>query len=186
VKRRLVAPDPPLSDGVVALRPPNQEDRATIVAACQDPEVLRWTLIPEPYTDDDAGAFLALADAGWSIGIAAFFAMTSAGQPDHLIGSISLDFPREGPGDVGYWVAAEARGRGVATRALRLVSHWAFETHGVEAILLRTLDGNTGSERVAAKAGYVVIGESTCIQRGRERPNQVWRLEPSAPTLNRR
>ena len=161
----LHVPDPPLSDGVVTLRPPNQGDRATIVAACQDPEIPRWTLVPTPYTDSDAGAFLAMADAGWSVGIGAFFAIAAAPRPNELIGLISLDLPREGPSEVGYWMSAGGRGRGYATRALHLASAWAIGALGVEQIMLKTLIGNIGSERVAAKAGYVETAAGVCHQR---------------------
>jgi RimJ/RimL family protein N-acetyltransferase len=179
-------PDPPLSDGVVTLRPPNQSDRATIVAACQDPEIPRWTLVPEPYADSDAGAFLAMADAGWSVGIGAFFAVTQAIRPDHLIGLISLDLPRTGPSEVGYWMSADGRGRGHATRALRLVSDWAIGELGVDQILLKTLIGNVGSERVAAKAGYLETGSGVCHQRGVDRPNRVWQLTAATAQVSQR
>jgi RimJ/RimL family protein N-acetyltransferase len=174
---RVSPPDPPLSDGVVTLRPPHQADRATIVAACQDPEIPRWTLVPTPYVDSDAGAFLAMADAGWSVGIGAFFAITEATRPDDLLGLISLDLPCAGPSEVGYWMSAGGRGRGYATRALRLVSEWAIDEVGVEQILLKTLIGNVGSERVAAKAGYVETAFGVCHQRGVDRPNKVWQLD---------
>src|SRR6185369_6463598 len=33
----------------------------------------------------------------------------------------------EGGGEIGYWVGAEARGRGVATAATQIAASWAFE-----------------------------------------------------------
>ena len=48
-----------LEDGDVVLRPFVDEDVPAIVAACQDPEIPRWTSVPSPYTEDDARRYLA-------------------------------------------------------------------------------------------------------------------------------
>ena len=55
---------------------------------------------------------------------------------------------------LGYLVAPEARGRGVAVRALRLVTHWGFEQLRIERLALWTLPGNVRSQRVAERAGF--------------------------------
>lgn len=57
-------------------------------------------------------------------------------------------------GHVGYWCAAEARGRGVATRALRLLSRYGFEELGLQRLELITDPDNLASQRVAEKVGY--------------------------------
>jgi RimJ/RimL family protein N-acetyltransferase len=59
----------------------------------------------------------------------------------------------------GYWVASWARGRGVATRALRLGTTWALETIGLVTVELDTMIGNVASERVAEKAGFHLVDE---------------------------
>jgi hypothetical protein len=48
-----------LSDGDILLRPFTEDDVPAIVAACQDPEIPRWTRVPSPYTEADARAFVA-------------------------------------------------------------------------------------------------------------------------------
>lgn len=55
---------------------------------------------------------------------------------------------------VGYWVKREARGRGVATRALRLLSRWAFDELGARRVQLIAQPENLASQRVAEKAGF--------------------------------
>ncbi len=55
---------------------------------------------------------------------------------------------------VGYWVKREARGRGVATRALRLLAGWAFAELGADRVQLITEPQNVASQRVAEKAGF--------------------------------
>jgi [ribosomal protein S5]-alanine N-acetyltransferase len=41
-------------------------------------------------------------------------------------------------GSIGYWVAKESRGRGIATGALRLVSRWGLEEVGLPRLELVT------------------------------------------------
>lgn len=57
-------------------------------------------------------------------------------------------------GQIGYWMKREARGRGVATRALRLVSEWGFEELRLARLQLITEPENLASQRVAEKAGF--------------------------------
>jgi hypothetical protein len=52
-------PDPPLSDGVITLRAKTGTDADALTAACQDPEIPRWTRVPVPYLRADALAYLA-------------------------------------------------------------------------------------------------------------------------------
>ncbi|HEY3765932.1 MAG TPA: GNAT family N-acetyltransferase, partial [Gaiellales bacterium] len=58
---------------------------------------------------------------------------------------------------LGYWVAQPARGRGLATGALRLVSDWARAELRLTTLKLTTMRGNGASERVATKAGFTAV-----------------------------
>ena len=49
---------PTLRDGDLVLRPKRPADAEAITAACQDPEIPRWTFVPSPYSLEDARAFL--------------------------------------------------------------------------------------------------------------------------------
>lgn len=55
---------------------------------------------------------------------------------------------------LGYWVAADARGRGICTRALRLLSRYALGELGLQRLELITDPDNTASQRVAEKVGF--------------------------------
>jgi RimJ/RimL family protein N-acetyltransferase len=138
-------------EGVV-LRSWRIQDVRAVAVACQDDEIARWlALVPQPYTneharfyveeclqaDDDRHPF-AIADA-------------STGE---VVGSIDMHINRLQTGHVGYWVAAQARGRGVAADALRALSRWAFESLGLGRIELVTDPENIASQRVAEKAGF--------------------------------
>lgn len=153
----LVPPDPPLTDGVIVLRPPREEDVRAMVEQCRDPEMQRWTLVPERYEESDAYEWLRLSERRWAAGEAAVFAIADAGRGEYL-GGIEL---RGGPwpvGDVGYGVHPAARGRGLATRALLLVARWGLEELGLVRVEVIVDVDNVPSQRVAEKAGFVREG----------------------------
>jgi RimJ/RimL family protein N-acetyltransferase len=150
---------PTLRDGDLVLRPKRPEDVDAITAACQDPEIPRWTFVPSPYTRADAEAYLRSSAEQEAAGTSAGFLAVDA--EDRLLGSLSvMEIDREaGYGEIGYWVAAEARGRGVATRAVRLLTEWAQRELGLQRLELLPHKDNVASRRVAEKAGYRVTGE---------------------------
>ena len=82
--------------------------------------------MPSPYTREDAERFLALAATEAAAGEGIALAVARAAD-DRLIGTIGLmDVDRgHGRGEIGYWTAAAARGRGATTRAVVLVRDWA-------------------------------------------------------------
>ena len=83
-------PNPPLGDGVIALRPFRAEDAPAIAAACNAPEVQRWIpLIPVPYAEADARRFILMTLQAWHDGTGYEFAIVDA-TTDRYIGSIGL------------------------------------------------------------------------------------------------
>jgi len=149
-----------LDDGVVALRPPTADDVDAITTACQDPEIPRWTRVPSPYTRAHAVDFVERSARMWDQGTDAPFVIVDA-DSGALLGAIGVHrFGGEDDGpEVGYWLDRRARGRGVATRALRLVSDWACGELGVR-LLLQADVRNTSSRRVAEKARFSYVGEA--------------------------
>ena len=157
----LPLPDPPLSDGVVALRGFRPSDVGALVAALQDPEIPRWTLVPSPYGVADARAYMRYMNAGRAKGLRLSLAIVEAGDRGVLLGSVALNpIDREQrAADIGYWLAPEARGRGAATRAVELLAGWAFETLGLQRLELRAQEANRASRAVAERAGFVPVAE---------------------------
>jgi RimJ/RimL family protein N-acetyltransferase len=149
---------PRLDDGVVALRPPSAADVDAITEACQDPKIPRWTRVPSPYTRAHAVDFVDRSVRTWDQGSDAPFVIVDA-ESGALLGAIGVHrFGGEDDGpEVGYWLERSARGRGVATRALRLVSAWACRDLGVR-LLLQADVRNAASRRVAEKAGFRYVG----------------------------
>ena len=76
-----------------------------------------------------------------------------------LLGACGLTEMKEGQAGIGYWVKREARGRGVATRAVLLVTHWALTDLGLSLIELLADVRNVASHRVAEKASHTRDGE---------------------------
>jgi RimJ/RimL family protein N-acetyltransferase len=151
---------PRLDDDVITLRPPAAGDIDAITDACQDPEIPRWTRVPSPYTRAHAVDFVERSSRMWEQGTDAPFVITEA-TTGHLLGAIGVHrFGGEDGGpEVGYWLARDARGRGVATRALRLVADWACRELGVR-LLLQADVRNAASRRVAERVGFRYTGEA--------------------------
>ena len=142
-------------EGIV-LRPWRIEDVPAVTAACQDPEVARWlAFVPEPYTEADARFYV--QDCIDAPDERKPFAITDA-ETGAVIGSIDMRINRMQTGHVGYWLAAEARGRGLTTAALRALSRWAIEELHLGRVELVTDPDNIASQRVAEKAGFTREG----------------------------
>jgi RimJ/RimL family protein N-acetyltransferase len=143
-----------ISDGAVTLRALRESDVAQLVEACADPLIARFTRVPSPYTLEHA--YAALEPAGDEIRRA----VVAAGDEARLLGLCSLlRFAPDGRScEVGYWLAAWARGRGVATRAVELLCAWGFEHLSLERIELHAHASNPASRAVAARAGFAELG----------------------------
>jgi RimJ/RimL family protein N-acetyltransferase len=155
---RSIAP-PTLRDGEVGVRPLAETDVDAIVLACGDPEIPRWTRVPQPYTREDARQFIAVAATEARAGEGVALAVADAG--DRLVGTIGLmGIDRSaGRAEIGYWLAREARGRGAATRAVRLVAEWATLELGLSHLEILAQPANETSIRVAERAGFTATGE---------------------------
>ncbi|MEX0665351.1 MAG: GNAT family N-acetyltransferase [Acidimicrobiia bacterium] len=160
---------PDLHDDVVVLRPPREDDVDAITAAVQDPEIPRYTRIPSPYTRNDATQFVRAAIENWSGGrlprvpagdaqIGLSFMIVDRSD-DSLIGGIGThDSENPEVREIGYWVARDARRRGIATRAVRLLSRWAINELGLRRLELMTHVDNVASQGVAERAGFTREG----------------------------
>lgn len=183
----LALPDPPLNDGVVALRGWRDADAEEITRMFQDREALRWTRAPSPYRVRDARAWLMSLPALQRRGDALALAVTDAGDGG-LLGSIDLRMRGDGRGEFGYVVADWARRRGVGTRMLTLYSRWAFEKLRVARLELLVQPDNGPSLALAARAGFVREGllRSYSVVRGERRDMVMMSLLPGDAAADRR
>jgi [ribosomal protein S5]-alanine N-acetyltransferase len=123
-----VFPEHGMGDSVVLLRSWRPEDAAVKAAWGADALIVRWTGVPAGYTEEQALAYQALIEqsrlAGTALGLAIVESATEA-----VVGSCDIRRPDpEDPalGEIGYLLAAEARGRGFATRAVSVLVDWAL------------------------------------------------------------
>jgi RimJ/RimL family protein N-acetyltransferase len=158
------------------LRAWRDSDLKEIVACCAEEQIAWWLdSIPQPYTRAHARAYVAATRAAWRERGGAPFAVVDASS-GKLLGSMSVRWSdRENSvAEVGYWTRAEARGRGVAPRALRLVIGFAFGELGAERLQLRAEARNAASQRVAEKAGFAREG---VLRSAHWSPRQARRLD---------
>jgi len=151
-------PDPPLADEVITLRAKARHDVDTLVAICQDPAISRWTRVPSPYTREDALAWIALCELELQTSRSIdWLAVDATGE---VVASVAIQGIADHRAEVGYWVAAPARGRGLAARAVRLVSPWALGELGLRQLEIMAHEDNAASLAVARAAGYTETGET--------------------------
>jgi RimJ/RimL family protein N-acetyltransferase len=152
-------PDPPLADDSVRLRPWSETDVDAAFRATQDSLIPRFTRVPENQTQDDVRRFVEGQERARRAGEALALAIAGP-QANELLGTISLlrfEWP-ERRGEVGYWLAPWARGRGVATAAVRLLSRWALIELGLARLALHADSDNGASQRVAERCGFTREG----------------------------
>jgi RimJ/RimL family protein N-acetyltransferase len=157
--RAFASPPPELAAGPVTLRQMTEADIPSVTMVRNDPEVARWFGIRLPYPEELAREHVLVnVPNRWKSAEEATFAI-SAGSVTYA-GAVDLRVIGTDPaaGEVGYYVAPAARGRGYATAAVRAISRWGFEQLGLSRIQIRWQDGNEGSRRVAEKAGFRTEG----------------------------
>ena len=157
--RRMVSPFPILHGLGLRLRlwdSGSQDDVETWLRGLTDPDFRRWNTPLTPVTDLES-ARESLRDKVVSAveGSTASYCVTDAetGTPLGHIG-VNLINPVLSNARVGYWVLPEARGRGVATRALAVASRWALTELGLHRLELDHAVGHEASCRIAERCGF--------------------------------
>ncbi|MFF8413324.1 GNAT family N-acetyltransferase [Streptomyces omiyaensis] len=170
VSATLGAPATPTAPALV-LRPWSPADATALLEAYRDPGIRRSTDFAVE-DEGDALDWLRTQERNRATGVRFGFAVLESGgasgaggpaEAPRLVGNAVLK--RRTPGgptaEVGYWTAAPARGRGVASRALEAVTDWAFAAFGpggLERIELLHQVDNEASCRTALKCGYAFEG----------------------------
>lgn len=146
---------PILRDHALTLRPWAATDAAAVAAAYSDPDIEYWHA--QTMTLVEAEEWVAAARQSWLDESAASWAITDG---DAFAGRITLGALdlAAGQADVRYWVVPGARGRGVATRSVELITTWAMLDLGLHRLELEHSTQNPRSCRVATRAGYQVEG----------------------------
>ena len=142
---------PNLATDTISLRAWTEHDVDTLVNACNNSALRAQLGLPEPYTAQHAHDYVTHCAAGWESGDQFTFAVADL-RSGTVRGSVRVG-PSPHGATAGYWTAAWARRRGIASGALRLVSAWAIES-GLSPIRLYIAPDNIASQAVARSAGY--------------------------------
>jgi RimJ/RimL family protein N-acetyltransferase len=173
----VIAPDPNLRDEAIELRQWLDSDVPEIVRGCSDPLVPRFMpVIPSPYTAADAERFLEHSRTSPDD-----LNLAISDHSGTVRGGIGVSIkPDPEVAETGYWLAPDARGMGLATRALRLLSVWTLREIGVARLQLQTDVENLASQAVAERAGFTreAVLRDYMDNRGRRRDSVMFSLLP--------
>jgi RimJ/RimL family protein N-acetyltransferase len=154
------APAQPLTDGVVRLRLPSPAaGDIDAVRGYIDQEQLDGGWLPEIplVTAEQAVSDWLDAWAGRPCRTGPAFVVTIPAER-RFIGVVGFVARGEGVVEMIYGIAPRWRGRGLASRAVRLAARWALTLPGVTTVELRIGQDHTASQHVAANAGFAVAG----------------------------
>jgi RimJ/RimL family protein N-acetyltransferase len=160
----------------VRLEPLGEQHLAGVAGLFEDEGVLRYTRVPDPVPAGWEREWLGFYVEGRKEGTRDAFAVVD-GDGSFLGLGMGFGIDREGRQlELGYVVAPDARGRGVATKTLELLTDWAFSELEALRIELWISVGNEPSKRVAEKAGYRLEGtlRSYHFKQGRRDDFEIW------------
>jgi RimJ/RimL family protein N-acetyltransferase len=148
-----------LSDDVVSLRAWTTDDAEFLLDACRDAAIRRFWLRQPLETVADATAMIETMTASWAEyrrsggmkGLAFLIADAVSGE---ALGLCGVDeWFADDTVQIGYFLAAAARGKGYATRAVRLLTEWLFDLGAVK-VFATTDTRNVASAGVLRRAGF--------------------------------
>ncbi|HEY2936724.1 MAG TPA: GNAT family N-acetyltransferase [Gaiellaceae bacterium] len=157
------------------LEPLAEQHLDAIVELVHDPDVLRFTRVPEPPPAGFAAQWLARYEEGRREGTREGFAIVDADGFAGLALAPAID--REArQAELGYVVAPRARGRGIATWALGALTRWGFDERDLIRLELLISVENEASKKVAERCGYVREGvlRSLHIKLGVREDTEIW------------
>jgi RimJ/RimL family protein N-acetyltransferase len=144
----------------VVLRPFREADADRIVEACSDARTRYWLVsLPQPYELTHALTYVEHTHELAARGTGLVWCIADA-RDGHCLGSIGLEglgsyAPRA---EIGYWAHPQARGRGLVTEAVRLVTRYVESAALATSVMIRCAAANVASRHVAEAAGYREVG----------------------------
>lgn len=144
-----------LTDGTVTLRRLGPDDVDLMYGLHTRPEVVANQAPPVPPDRAAIERRCRLAESQWLTGdIARMLILDAAsGDPAGSCG-LSLSDAAAGEGTIGYALLPQWRGRGYATRAVRLLAGWAFGPARLARLAAATVPDNVPSQRVLENVGF--------------------------------
>jgi len=152
--------------------------------ASRDPAIERYNG-PPPDSLADAISVIECIEQSWRLfevqgdrtGVAFAIVDAASGEPVGMCGID--DWSDTDVAQFGYWLAADARGRGFATHAVTLMTGWLFDL-GAARVFLTIESENAASATVARRAGFTYEGtlRSYGVWRGRRQDVDVFAALP--------
>jgi RimJ/RimL family protein N-acetyltransferase len=140
-----------ISDGVVALRRWTTADIPAITAIWQDEELQRRFAVTPPVTDASSTGYVRGVTGAWGDGVQLSLAIEVDGT---VVGGCDVDELDQPTPQLGYWLAVDARGQGLASRAGGLLVEWTAAELGITRLELEVEPDNAASIRVAERLGF--------------------------------
>ena len=135
---------------------PALSDRLAVARYCRDPLFEILMTLPWPYEQRHADFFLhRVVPGGWLSGDELTWAVRE-NESGPLLGIVGW---RSELSDIGFWLGAPHRGRGLMTEAVIAVTDWLMTDFGRTEIAWECVIGNAASVSVARKAGFTFTGE---------------------------
>lgn len=160
-----------LCSGPIILRAVTDEDWCMEQQLSQNAEVVRWTSYPAAITEAEARTRVARQQERARQGVTQRYTIWDG---DTRVGTCGLGFLDQPSPEAMYALLPTARGRGVATSALRLLTDWAAE-YGRPAVTVVTVEGNAASAAVARRARFSIIETYEGQHRGAASTLHRWR-----------
>ncbi len=168
---------------MIRLEPLDRSHLDGLAAVAADPDVRRFTRVPDPVPPGFPETWLGRVEEGRREGTREGFAIVGGGG-EFLGVAVVPKLDREArTAELGYVVVREARGRGVATAALRLLTAWGFADAGMLRLELLISVENPASKRVAERCGYVREGvlRSLHVKQDVREDTELWSRLASDP-----
>lgn len=153
---------PTLSHGLITLRPLVESDITNIYSSCQDPLIPRFTRVPRDYTMAHAEFFVReKMPQSFAQKTELAFAIDYGNGGDEVFAGVisfhSVNLP-DHVAELGYWINAAVRGKGVGATAARQLTGFGFESMGFERVEARVDVENEHSKRLLLSVGYTLEG----------------------------
>jgi RimJ/RimL family protein N-acetyltransferase len=169
------------------LRPLRELDAPRVQSLFPNYNLLRYmnAAIPWPYPEDGAISFIRSVLPKMEAQEEYYWAIVQKGAEDEaLVGVIGLT-PASDEDHRGFWIGEPYWRRGYVKEASAAVNDFAFETLGMQELLLGNAEANLGSHRVKEAAGAEIVSRGMDNYVSGQLPSVRWRLTAEAWSLHR-
>ncbi|MDR2206070.1 MAG: GNAT family N-acetyltransferase [Flavobacteriaceae bacterium] len=135
------------------LRKWNETDLESLIKYADNPNIAKWLTnrFPHPYTREDGKAYLAMIANDNPTRV---FAIEVNGEAVGSIGIVLQSDIHEKNAEIGYWLAEEFWGHGIASKAVREITKYGFQTFDIVRMFARPFSTNEKSQRILENAGF--------------------------------